>query len=283
MTDTSTTVDPAAQGGGQQTTQASWFEGIAGEDLGYLQNRGLDKMGAREAFLATAKAHREAEKLIGAPADKLIRLPKDAADAEGWSTLYSRLGVPSDEKGYDFTGIKFADGTELDPGFTSEIAKSLRAAGVAKDKAGDIVKAIVALGEREETEDAAANAQRQATERDALNIQWGSRAKANLIIAKNAAAALGVKPEEVGALEKVVGYARVMEMFRSIGSKIGEDQFVTNPLPQGGGSQVMTRDMAQATLNQRLADTVWGQKLEAGDTATAREFDNLTRMIAGGV
>jgi hypothetical protein len=48
------------------------------------------------------KAHREAEKLIGAPASEMIRIPKDPNDAEGWRQVRSRLGVPADEKGYDF-------------------------------------------------------------------------------------------------------------------------------------------------------------------------------------
>ena len=47
------------------------------------------------------------------------------------------------------------------------------------------------------------------------------------IIAQQAAKALGATPEQVAALESVVGYDKVMEMFRSIGSKIGEDKLFT--------------------------------------------------------
>jgi hypothetical protein len=38
--------------------------------LGYLQNRGWDKVDAKTAAINAGKAHREAEKLIGAPATR---------------------------------------------------------------------------------------------------------------------------------------------------------------------------------------------------------------------
>jgi len=77
-------------GGGDAAAAAAaagakpWYEGAAAEDVGYFQNRGWDKVDAKTAAFNAAKAHREAEKLIGAPADKMIRLPNDPNDAEAW-------------------------------------------------------------------------------------------------------------------------------------------------------------------------------------------------------
>src|SRR5881394_756652 len=59
----------------------------------------------------------DAEKLVGVPADQVLRVPKDAADEKGWNAVWSRLGKPTDAKGYDFSDIKFADGTAPDATF----------------------------------------------------------------------------------------------------------------------------------------------------------------------
>ena len=87
---------PAPAAGGEKP----WHDGLPAEDVGYFQNRGWDKTDAKTAAVAAAKAHREAEKLIGAPADKIVRLPNDPNDAEAWRQVRLRLGMPQDEKGY---------------------------------------------------------------------------------------------------------------------------------------------------------------------------------------
>ena len=47
--------------------------------------------------------YREAEKLIGAPASQLLRLPADPSkDMDGMKAVWQRLGAPSDAKEYDF-------------------------------------------------------------------------------------------------------------------------------------------------------------------------------------
>lgn len=285
MTDTAVVAPGTTEAGGGTTTTtttqaAPWYGTLAGEELGYLQNRGWDKLPANEVALAAAKAHREAEKLIGVPADKVVRLPKDAADTEGWSEFRTKTGVPADEKGYDFAGVKFSDGTELDPNFTADIAKALHSAGVAKDKAPEIVRAIVALGEKEATASAAEREAAINAQRDTLKINWGSNVEANLVIARNAVAALGVKQEAVDALEGQIGYAAVMEMFRTIGTKIGEDTFVSTGA-NGGARQVMSVDGAKAQLDALQNDSAWVTKLSNGDSTALREFDNLTRIVAG--
>ena len=275
---TTTVTEPGTQT--TTTTQAApWYTGASEEEVGYLQNRGWDKLDAKTAALAAGKAHREAEKLIGAPAASIVRLPKDSNDTAAIADLYAKLGVPADGK-YDFTGVKFADGTELGEDFTAAVSKALHSAGVAKDKAPEIVRAIVALGDAEEATSAAGKTAALETERAALRINWGSNVEANLAIARNAAAQFGPKIQEaVNALEGQIGYAAVMEMFRTIGTSIQEPAFHA-PGIGGGGQQVTSVAQARATLAQNMADAAWGEKLSNGDATALREFDNLTRLIS---
>lgn len=276
--------------GNTQTTSppanTAWFSGPGFDDLpetsrteltGYLQNRGWDKTDARAAALGAIKAHREAERLIGAPADKIVRLPKDASDEAGLTELRTKLGVPADAKEYDFSTVKFTDGSALDAEFTAKIGAALRDANVAKDRAPTVAKAVVEFMEKADAGEAAEKAAAIAQEKDALKANWGNHFNANLIVAQNAAKTIGLDPAAIAALEGQVGYAKVMEMMRNIGARMGEDQLVRSNAPGSNGP--MTADQAAATMAERKADKVWVDKLMKGDSAVRREFDTLSRMM----
>jgi hypothetical protein len=101
-----------------------------------------------------------------------------------------------------------------------------------------------------------------------------------MFVAKRAATALGVTPEAVAALEGVVGYKAVMELFRNVGSKIGEDKFVQSITP-GGAPGVMTKEQAVERKAALMADQVWTKAYLAGDAAKAAEMLALNTMIVG--
>src|SRR4051812_33433335 len=46
------------------------------------------------------QSHRNLEKLVGVPADKLLRLPTDDSP-EAWNAIYDKLGRPKDAAGYN--------------------------------------------------------------------------------------------------------------------------------------------------------------------------------------
>jgi hypothetical protein len=256
-----------------------WFEGYDADSVAHIQTRGWDKLSLKDAVAQAVKAHREAEKLIGVPQDQLLRFPKDANDKEAWSKIHARLGVPADPKEYDFAGVKFSDGTELDQAFADRVRGLATKYHLSKDDAKGLASDLVKSIEEDEGTETNDYAAKLAQEKDALTKNWGANYNANMIVAQNAAAKLGLTPEEVAALEKTTSYSRVMEMFRNVGVRMGEDKFINNG--GGGGSNPMTKEQAQATLDQRQADSEWVKKLDAGDSATVQEFDNLTRLIAG--
>ncbi|MDE2020403.1 MAG: hypothetical protein KGJ13_08715, partial [Patescibacteria group bacterium] len=134
---------------------APWYQGADQETVGYLQNRGLDRKTPKEAALEAIKAHREAEKFIGAPADKLVRLPKDEADTAGWEQVYGRLGVPADAKGYDFSDLKFSDGSEPDSDFTDFFKNNARKYHLTKQAARDLMHDMLGYMEKSEGDESA--------------------------------------------------------------------------------------------------------------------------------
>lgn len=258
-----------------------WFDGGDADIVGHIQNRGLATGDAKSAAFNLAKAHREAEKLLGAPANELFRTPKDANDVEGWTRFDDRFGVPKEAKEYDFSMVKRADGTTLDPSLIEALAPALRAAHVSKAAAPDVVKALLSTLDKNGSEAAANKAAALASEREALRISWGSNVEGNLLMAKNAAAAVGATPEAVAALEQVMGYGPAMQMFRNIATKIGEDAFISSQAPGSNGA-AMTVEQAGATLAEKMNDQAWVAKLNAGDTTALREFNNLTTLKAAG-
>ena len=283
MSDTGVGGDAAAIAAAAAAAAAAgnkpWYGDLPPEDAGYMQNRGYDKMQPAAAALAAIKAHREAEKHLGVPANELLRMPKDTADAEGWTRFDTRVGVPAEAKDYDFSTVKVGD-QPLDPKLVEKLAPALKSAHVNKADAPAIAKAIATVLAERTAGDADAAAQKLNNERIALKTNWNHNFDANLLIAQGALKTLGATPEEVNALEKTFGYAKVMEMFRNIGARTGEDKFVANNAP--GGNGVMSADQAQATLAERKNDQAWVTKLFAGDKDAVREHDNLTRLISSG-
>lgn len=258
-----------------------WYDGVDSETLGFMQSRGLDKLDPTKAALNSIKGHREAMKLLGGPQDQLIRFPKDPSDTENWNTLRTRMGVPADAKDYDFSAVKMKNGGELHDKIVTALRTASHQAGVPKDRAPELAKALATAMDEIDAGETAEQTAKLNAERDALKINWGSNVQQNLIIAKNAAERLGVKPEAIQTLEGQIGYAAVMEMFRNIGVRIGEDRFISGG-NGGGNGNVMSKDQASATMAEKMNDVQWTTRLQARDATAMREFDNLSRIIAGG-
>lgn len=267
----------AAASAAAAAAPAQWFAGADTDTTGFLQNRGWDKLDPKDAALQAVKSYREAEKHIGAPPDQLLRIPKDANDKENWGKIWSKLGVPADAKDYDFSGAKFTDGAELDANVANALRTLASEQHLPKDAAAAVAKAVVKLIEEAEGSDTADYNTKLDVEKGTLRTNWGSNAAAYKVIAENAAQKLGVTADEIGALEKTIGYARVMDMFRNIGQRIGEDQFINGG---GGPGIVMTLQQAEATLTSRQNDSAWVTKLNSGDSSALQEFHNLTSLIA---
>src|SRR4029077_19264996 len=119
------------------------------------------------------------ESHLGVPADRLIRLPKDASDTAAWQGVHQRLGVPKDAKEYDFGGIKFADGTELEQSFTDSMRGALHKANVSKEVAGDLVKAVIKYFDDADAAEKTTRTSSLEAEKATLLKSWGQSAEQN--------------------------------------------------------------------------------------------------------
>lgn len=262
----------------QQTntqTGAFDFSGFDEIDRGYLKNRGLEGKPANEIIKNLADAHREAQRAIGGDEKSIIRLPKDANDP-AWASIRQRLGAAPDAAGYKFEGIKRADGTDVDAKFLDVMRAAAHASGVSVQQASDIARAIVKHNDDAAAEAAAIKQDKLAQESAKLKENWGANYNVNKLAADNAARALGVTEEQVKTLAEGLGGAAVMELFRQISLRIGEDSFEK---PGGGAPKIMTKDQAIARKAELMKDVEWKKRLDSGDIRAKNELDDLLRVI----
>lgn len=258
---------------------AAWFAGADPELVGHIQNKGWHDKPANVAALEAIKAHREAERHIGVPADQILRVPKDAADEAGWNAVHSRLGKPAAATEYDISAVKFADGTDL----SGEIADFVKATAfelnLPKDSAARLASSLTKYLDGASAAEAGETAAQITEQKAILAREWGNNQEANLFIAKQAAAKLGVSPEAVAALEATVGYAETMKLFQKVGTAIGEDKFIAS---NGGlNSGILTREQATARKAELMADSAWTKRYLDGDAQANRELQSLLVVITG--
>lgn len=256
-----------------------WYDGADQETVGYFQNRGWDKLDAKSAAFEAAKAHRQAEKFVGAPANELIRVPKDASDVDGWRQLKTRLGAPNEAKDYDFSSIKDAKGSALDEGFASDLREAAFARGLSKDDAAFIADALVKHNDKTSASKAAEFQAKLQEDQNGLKTDWGQAYDANLFVARQTAQKLGVPAEAIAKLEGEVGFRSVMNMFFKIGAATGEHKFI-----QGGNPDnpvTMGPTQASDAKAQAMRDTAWVKRYMDGGVTEMNQMKAWNAIITG--
>lgn len=271
------------EGTGTGTGEAKpWYDGnalVTPELVGHWQNRGLHDKTPQEIAIAASIAHREAEKLIGAPASEMLRLPKDA-NAPEWNQVWERLGRPKEAKDYDFSAVKNAKGEAPDQATLDHYRNLAFTLNMPKDAAVRFAQDNIKHLDSVSTAQAAINQDKVAQEKVKLADNWKSNFEANMVIAKAGAAKLGLPPEAVDALEKVVGYADTMEALRKVGMGTQEASFITHTNQNLNGG-MLTKEAAMARKSELKADNAWVTRYLNGGAAEAKEIQALDRIIVG--
>jgi hypothetical protein len=211
-----------------------WYEGADAELIGHIQTKGWHDKPANEAALAAIQAHREAEKFIGAPADRIIKLPA-TPDEAGLGRCLRPAGRSQDRpREYDFSSVKVGD-EPARPGRLVEFFRTQAAAlHLPKDAAPALLHAYLKHQNGIGAPAAAEKTAKLAEEHKVLDANWGANAEANKFLARKGAEKLGLDAAAVDALEGVVGYAKTMEALRKVGEISGEAKFIGgNGMTQG--------------------------------------------------
>lgn len=280
----------AAAAAAASAAKPAWHAGLDAELVGTAQNKGWDMTDPTKAFAGAAAAYSGAQKLIGAPPEKMLRIPEPSADAAQLDAFWQKLGAVKEAKEIDFTAIKGAG----DKPFDEKIAEVLRSTAVTTRAPKDVVLSVAqALQKHMDAEAAAANTIRAgqvAADRAALKTSWGANEDRNMFVANQAleklAQAIQMPIEKAkaawDAISKTggIGATDAVNMLYEMGRRMGEDKFVSNGGP-GGGNLPMTREAAIAEIAALKSDKLFADRYFKGEVAAKNQMTALHKIAYG--
>lgn len=228
-----------------QITNVKWLGDVDELTLGYIQNKGWTEP------KQILDGYRNLEKLFGADkAGNTVILPKAEATPEELSAFYSKLGRPVDADGY---GIKAPEGMPTDPAFTKAAADKFYELGLSQKQGQELTNWWNNTMSQQMTTQQNNSLETFQKDEASLKTEWGNAYDQNFVVAKNVATQLGLDAPTIDKLQGALGHAGVMKLLANIGSKSGEDKFVTGQ-NSSSFSSVMTPAQAKADIQAKMAD-----------------------------
>lgn len=217
---------------------------------------------------SVVESFRNAEKLLGAPKDRVMVLP-DSPDSPDWAAVHTRLGRPEAPEKYEF---ELAGA--YDEAFLNGFRQTAFEAGLPASAASKVAKwwesyvdGIVA--EQERTAQEATEA-----ELGKLRAEWGARFEESSKAAESAAGKVGLSPDQWKAIEGAIGPMAARKAFGLIASRVLEGG---PPLKDDGGGSGFggTPEAARMMLDQLEGDTAFMAKYLGGDRAALKRMSDL--------
>ena len=267
---TTTTTAPATT-----AAPSTWHSAFDDDTKGWLGNRGLDKLDGEKALPELVKTARNAEKLLGVPADEIIRRPKDG-DPAAFRTAMMKLGLPEKADQYELP---------VPEGDSGEFAKTAAAwfheagapKGVAQKVAAKWNEFVAAQAKANSEAQTAKIAENEA----ALKREWGPAYEARLTAAGQIATKLGLTDDVSAVLREKLGAAGLAKFVFSLGEKLGEADFVNGDGIQFGGT--MTPQQATQKIAELQRDPEWRARYLKGGKPELEEMRKLQALsVAGG-
>lgn len=254
-------------------TPADWRAGITDPDTkGFIDLKGWDT--PEKAI----QSYRQLESHIGAPPDRLLKLP-EKADDPAWGDIHKRLGFapPATPEEYEIT---VPDG--LDDKYAKAVAAEALRLGIPKN----MVKGLADFNAKFTAE--AIAEMDAATERGhteslaALKAEWGGRYDETMTLAQRAEAAMkadmGVGDDDLLALMNASPRA-YYKLLAGYGGTMREAPHISG---DGSGSnplRSLSPEAAQVRITQLKADPSFRQKYLDGDVQANNEMTHLLTIV----
>lgn len=224
------------------------------------------------------ESYRNLERMVGVPADQLVRKPKDANDADGMKAYRAAIGVPESADKYELP----VPAGQTDNAFAGWAAQTFLDAGVPREAAH-----IVATKWNE-----FANAEMarmdEAAKVEFSNgmVKWKDEAGAafdeRLELAKRAFRTFGpeagikdVSDAAFAGMERAAGGGiALLKLLAAVGARTSEATFHGGQPPQF----TMTAEQARAKMDELKADKAWASAYLGGDKNKQAEFQRLMEI-----
>jgi hypothetical protein len=219
-------------------------------------------------------SYRNLEKSMGAPADQILHLPKEDADAEEWGAVYNRLGRPEEASGYEFKGPEVPEGG-ID--LTPDLANWAHEAGLSKKQAQSIYEKyngrLAEVSEEFQTQ----RAEQASSDEQALRKEWGTAWEENIAAGTRFRQRFSLDDGTMDKLESALGLRGLLELSAEIGRGLGEHTMPGDTEQDSGAGTTfgMTPAAAKAKIGDLTLDEKFmSQYLDGRPEAVAR----MTRL-----
>lgn len=258
----------------------SWYSGLDDTDRAHVVAKGFDRLSGDALVQTLYKGYREIERLRGMPAEQIVCWPRDANDVDAWKNVKNRLGVPAQPTEYKFDGVAFKDGSVPEADYLERARALAFELNLPASAAPLLAKRVIEWGEAAEAAEAAENSARAGAEMVALKQSWGAEYDYKSAVAQKAFDLLGIPQETIDLMRNSVGFAKAMDGFFVLGSRMGEAPFLGGGRGPGAPN-TMTREEAITRKAALVRDSEWAKRWMSGDVKALEEIQNLDRIIVG--
>jgi len=239
---------------------SDWTSTLDADAKGYIQNKGFQdpKM--------LLDSYKGLEKLIGVK-ERVILKPEKEDDAAAWNDFYNKAGRP--EKATDYQLGLPTEGT--DKAFADWAHENFHKAGLNKSQAANLAKAYMEFSGNLQAQQQQAHTETITQAESVLKGEWGAAFEQNKNVANKAVQGLGIDQATLAKLEGAMGPAATAKLFHTIGSKMGEDTFVSGS--RGGG--ILTPEAAANKISELRNDSNFVARFSKGDSDAIKELNDL--------
>lgn len=238
----------------------TWVDGFEPETKAYIENKGW---GSPSDLLTS---YQNLEKLSGG-SKQIVALPGDDATDEDYANFYGKLGRP--EKYEDY---KFEATDNIDESLLTWFQKTAHENGLSMRQA----KAFYENWNNEQTlrneQQQTLRIQNQQREIDMIKSELGEKYDEQIHNGQQVVKALGFNEETLSQWESKMGTTDFMKLFLALGSKMGEDNFVTGE--SGGGFNVSVEE-ATLQLNELNNDPAFMKRYLDGDKDAIAKYQRV--------
>ena len=226
---------------GEQANPLAFDPGSLPDEL-----RGEPSLQSFDSVDKLAKSYVHARKMIGADPDQMLQLPKED-DAEGWNSVYERLGRPNAPDGYDF---ELGDGEQSDE--VADFKNVAHELGLTNDQARNILGIYNQISQNDMAQEDEQFEQMNVEYLQDIQSEWGDSFNKNAELARRAFTDFA--SEELMDVLRETGLSNHPEMlktFARIGQVLSEDNVLPGTRGAIGG---MTPVHAQESIDSKMAD-----------------------------
>lgn len=257
------TPNPGATGAAASgATGSDWMSGFNEENKGYVQTKGFKDPSQ------VVDSYRNLEKLMGVPKERLLKLP-EKDDAPEWGDIYNRLGRPEKPEGY---GLTVPEGAPKE--FSEWAAKNFHELGFTRKQGETLVNRWNEFQTNAQKQMTDSQKAAMETDREAIRKEWGAATDKNASLVDAAATAFGLDSKMVEKVAGAIGVANTMRFLYRVGSKLGEDNFITGD-SSGGKFGPITPGAAKQRIGELMQDKEFVGRYTKGDLQAKEEMMRL--------